>query len=119
MIKKSLTAIGLIGLISAGSLLAAGTASADPRPAQACNAGMVSRDMPQTWLPRSSKEKGKRVRWEQVNRWDSDRNGRLSDREVHAFQKAAVRIAGGPDCGRPLPAGQPGQFGQPGQPIRR
>lgn len=67
---------------------------------------MISRDVPASWIPRSPAEGDRRFKWEQVSKWDGDRDGRLSDREVEDFHKTGERIPGGPDCSRPE---QPGR----------
>ena len=102
-------ALGLVGLVTAAGLLTAGTASAATpmggrSPANlvpVCRANLPSSAVPATWIPQSAAERDRRLRWDQVSRWDRDRNGRLSPAEVRSFRAAAVRVPGGPDCGRP------------------
>jgi hypothetical protein len=95
--------VGLVTLVAAGGLLTAGTASAAPglSPAQACDPQIVSRDVPTSWIPRSPSEQNRRITWDQISKWDADRDDHLSDQELDNFRNAAERIPGGPDCSRP------------------
>ena len=106
--RRTIRAMTLVGLVTAAGLATAGAASAAPAlparsapPAQMCAPTTRSNAVPTAWIPVSRAEQDRRLRWDQVSRWDRDRNGRLSPAEVRAFQNAAVAVPGGPDCGRP------------------
>jgi hypothetical protein len=84
------------------SITTASVASAAPGPrTPACNSNVLSRDVPDGWIPRSSGDQNKRFSWNQVSQWDKDRNNRLDDQELTTFRNAGQRITGGPNCSRP------------------
>jgi hypothetical protein len=106
--RRTLHAVGLIGLVTAASLGTAGAASAATATESvsvaraSCSPSMRSRAISDNWIPRSPAENDRRLTWEQVRNFDRDKNDRLSDAERRDFHNADISIlGGGPNCARP------------------
>jgi hypothetical protein len=101
--RRAIQVLGLVGLMTAGGLATAGTASAAPlrNLPPACRVDVRSMAMPAEWIPVSAAERDRRLRWDQVRRWDRNNDGRLSATEIRVFRAGNVMVPGGPDCGRP------------------
>lgn len=106
--KRILQVVGTVGAVAATGLLTAGAASASTAsealaaPRANCSTGIRSGAVPIAWIPRSPAENDRRLTWQQVRRFDTDRDNRLSDREMSSFRGANRPIPqGGPRCDRP------------------